>query len=972
MDAPTSHGSESAFAQLHERVAQLEQDLAAQKWIEEALKTLASGTAATTGKEFLQALVRQLSLALNIRYAFVTEWVPGRTDRLRTVAGWSGNCAADPLEIDLHDFPCQQVMKDGTVFFAQGIRQAFPRNTLLSSIGVESYMGVVLRNSEGQPTGHLCAMDVQPFVFDESQGISILNSFAQRAAAELEGLRAERALKTSDQRYQFLYENNPSMYFTLAQEGTVLAVNHYGADQLGYSQEELTGQSILRLFDAHDHQTVLEQLSICASNPTKLFHWEIEKIRKSGTRLWVREHARAIQDETGTIVILVVCEDIAAHKQVELSLGVNEQSIRSLQAVSSSPGLTFEQRMQAVLELGCRRFGLPIGAFTKVIGDRLELRQVWPPTDGFPPGTQIPLCQSFCSVTLQTEGTLCFEHAGSSDWRHHPAYSALGLESYIGTKLSTHGKTHGSICFFGSAPYAGTFSTADKEFLLLMARWISVELDRQQDELRLQRINECFLGFGSDPLANINRLTALGGELLGGTCALYSRLEGALLCSIGQWQTPSDFNPVDQADGHLCSDLINRGDEHLCTVRHLADTSYVRTDPNVSRYRLQTYVGQIVTRGQDPIGSLCVVFQHDFVPTAADERLMSILAAAIETEEERMRTQKALEASETQWRQFVEDAPVGLVILDTDQRLINANRAFCAMTGYSEREVIGNTYALYTHPDDLPDNLKLTQDFFAGTRSGYTYEKRYIRKTGDIIWVAVTTTGIELQGHAGPLLLAVVEDISERKRVTEERERISQDLHDDVLQSLYAVGMGLEHVRHRLDRITPTNARRLDSSVAQLNAVIREVRSFIPRMQTPPVQEGTFDQALLAIVESLTASGAGNIDVKIDESAVEPLLRPQYGPMLSIAKEALSNSLRHAGAAHRTVTVQLYRGKIRLEISDDGKGFSSTARQSAGMGLGNMRARARKLGARLTIRSQPGKGTHVVLDIPPPAQQGIA
>ena len=923
---------DTELARLRARVAELEQSSAERTWMNDALEALAFGTAAATGREFLQALVRQLALALNTRYAFVTEWVPGRTDRLRTVAGWSGNCAADPLEINLQDSPCQQVMNDGAALFAQGIRQLFPQNTLLSSNDIESYMGVVLRNSEGQPTGHLCVMDVNPFVFDESQGTAILNVFARRAAAEIERLRAEEtlraseeqfralvesatdaivlanhegriiswnkaseqifgysleealgqpltilippryrqkheqglariesagpdslvrktlelvgvtkqgrefplelslacwrsredlffsgiirdtaertkaetALKASDQRYQFLYENNPSMYFTLSQEGTILAVNHYGAGQLGYNREELIGYSILCVFDAHDHHTVLEQLGICASNPAKLFHWEIQKIRKSGVRLWVREHALAIQDETGTTVILVVCEDITAHKQVEL---------------------------------------------------------------------------------------------------------------------------------------------------------------------RLQRINECFLTFGSDPLANINRLTALGGELLGGTCALYSRLEGTLLRAISEWQTPSDFNPVDQADGHICFDLINRGDEHLCTVRHLADTSYVRTDPNVSRYQLQTYVGQIVSRGKDPIGSLCILFQHDFVPTEADEGLMGILASAIETEEARMQAQEALRSSEVQWRQFVADAPVGLVILDNHQRVLSANKAFCALTGYSEREVVGNTYALYTHPEDLPDNLALTNAFFDGTRSSYTYEKRYVRKTGDSIWVAVTTTGIELPGHTGPLLLAVVEDISERKRVTEERERISQDLHDDVLQSLYAVGMGLEHMRQRISRISPTNARRLDSSVAQLNAVIRQVRNFIPRMQTPAIQHGAFDQALLAIVQSLTVASAGDIELAIDKSVADGLSRTQCGPVLSIAKEALSNSLRHAGPAHRRITVQLHRGKFRLEVFDDGKGFSPAARKSSGMGLANMRARARKLGARLTIKSRPEKGTQVVLDIPLAAPQ---
>lgn len=799
---PTSLYHDAELAQLRARVSELEQESTNQKWINTAFNAVAFSTTTATGKEFLQALVQQLSCTLNVQYAFVTEWAPGRTDRLRLVAGWEGDRASGLHEYDLSGSPCHRVMQDGAAFFPRNLCQLFPQDTYLSSLKIESYMGVTLFGAGGRPTGHLCVMDTNPFSFDDSRGLAIIRAFAGRAAAELERLRAEETLKANDQRYQFLYENNPSMYFTLSPEGTVLSVNHYGADQLGYSQEELTGHSILRVFDARDHQTVIEQLGICASNPAKLFHWEIQKIRKSGVRLWVREHALAIQDETGTTVILIVCEDITAHKQVEL---------------------------------------------------------------------------------------------------------------------------------------------------------------------RLQKINECFLRFGSDPLANINRLTALGGELLGGTCALYSRLEGTVLRSIGQWQAPSDFNPVDQADGHLCADLIKKGDDHLCTIRHLANTSYVRTDPNVSRYQLQTYVGQIVTRGKNPIGSLCVLFQHDFVPTEADEGLMGILASAIETEEERMQAQEALRTSEVQWRQFVADAPVGLVIMDNQQRLLSANKTFCDLTGYSEREVVGNTYALYTHPDDLPDNLILTNAFFEDTRSSYTYEKRYIRKTGDIIWVAVTTTGIELPGHTGPLMLAVVEDISERKRVTEERERISQDLHDDVLQSLYAVGMGLEHMRQRISRISPTNARRLDGSVTQLNAVICQVRSFIPRMQMPAIQQGAFDQALLAIVQSLTVAGAGDIELAIDKSVADGLSRTQCGPVLSIAKEALSNSLRHAGAAHRRITVQLYRGKFRLEVFDDGKGFSPTARKSSGMGLANMRARARKLGARLTIRSRPKKGTQVVLDIPMPA-----
>ncbi|MDP1767342.1 MAG: PAS domain S-box protein [Nitrospirota bacterium] len=1059
-----------------------------------------------------------------------------------------------------------------------------------------------------------CGQDAEQRVRERAEGL-------EQAVADLEAevarrTQVEATLKANEQQYQTLYDDNPSMYFTLSHEGTVLSVNAYGAEQLGYSKKELTNHSVLRVFDPQSHQAVLEQLSACAASPSTLFHWEIQKIRKDGTRLWVKERARAIQDGAGKILILVVCDDITLRKQVESTLHESEQAIRSLQAATSAPGLTFEQRMQTVLELGCLRFRMPIGVLTRVVGDYIELNQVWPATGNPAPGALIPLSQSFCSATLQTEGPLCFEHAGSSDWRHHPGYAALGIESYIGTKLLEQHRVYGTVCFFGPDPYPGTFSEADKDFLQLMARWISGELDRRQTEQRLRKINECFLEFGSDPLANINRLTALAGELLGGTCALYSRLEGELLCSIGQWQTPPDFNPVDQAKGHLCCDLIQQGEKHLRTIRHLAETSYATTDPNVGRFRLETYVGKVVTRGQESVGSLCIVFQHDFIPTEADERFIGILASAIETEEarilaqealrvseerfakafqlsphpiiltefetgrclevndaaltlfgyqrdeaigqtvlslglwptpedraryfqqlqnegsvknrelgmwkkdrtaiyllvsseritlngtpclitvghditdrkqaelalritqcavdraadmvfwidtesrfvnvndaacqrlgysreellsmrvadidpdhqtepsprlleelrqagqlrfetrhrtkngeiypveivvnyvafegqelnfafardisERKLAEEALRTSEVQWRQFVANAPVGLVIMDNHKRLLSANKAFCALTGYSEREVVGNTYALYTHPDDLPDNLALTNAFFEDTRSSYTYEKRYIRKTGDMIWVSVTTTGIELPGQTGPLLLAVVKDISERMRVTEERERISQDLHDGILQSLYAVGMGLEHTRQRVKRTSPTNARRLDTSVAQLNDVIREVRSFIPRMQAPAIQHGAFDQALLAIVQSLAVAGAGDIELAIDKSVAEGLSHTQCGPVLSIAKEAMSNSLRHAGAAHRRVTVQLYRGKFRLEVSDDGEGFRPTARKSSGLGLANMRARARKLGARLTIRSRPGQGTQVVLNIPLPAPQATA
>jgi signal transduction histidine kinase len=197
----------------------------------------------------------------------------------------------------------------------------------------------------------------------------------------------------------------------------------------------------------------------------------------------------------------------------------------------------------------------------------------------------------------------------------------------------------------------------------------------------------------------------------------------------------------------------------------------------------------------------------------------------------------------------------------------------------------------------------------------------------------------------------------------EERARISQDLHDDVLQSLYAVGMGLEATKERLKSLSPSAAKRLEGSVAQLNGVIHDVRSFIPRMETLSNETRNFEQALRSLVGSFQATGAGDITVTIDETAAVALSPEYCRDVIGIAKEALSNSLRHAKARRRSVTFRQHHGKLRLEIADNGKGFSC-ARPCRGMGLSNMRTRAKKLGARLAIESAPRRGTRIVLDLP--------
>ncbi|MFQ5577485.1 MAG: PAS domain S-box protein, partial [Anaerolineae bacterium] len=179
-------------------------------------------------------------------------------------------------------------------------------------------------------------------------------------------------------------------------------------------------------------------------------------------------------------------------------------------------------------------------------------------------------------------------------------------------------------------------------------------LEGQQAGERLVKINECFLSFQADPAVNINRLTALLGELLNAACALYNRLKDGMLCSTGQWNTPPGYNPTDNPEGHICYDVIRRGGDDIFVVRNLPHTPYAQTDPNVAPYGLQTYVGKAVKCNSSYVGSLCVVFQTDFEPTGDDEKLLGIIAAAISVEENRQRAEDELKQYRLHLEELVE------------------------------------------------------------------------------------------------------------------------------------------------------------------------------------------------------------------------------------------------------------------------------------------------------------------------------
>jgi PAS domain S-box-containing protein len=128
--------------------------------------------------------------------------------------------------------------------------------------------------------------------------------------------RALEALRDSEEQWRAVFEHNPTMFFLLDAEGTVLSVNPYGAGQLGYEATELIGCSVRDVFHVSDWPAVQRKAAICLERLGEPTSWEARKRRKDGTILWVRETAKGILIKQQP-VLLVVCEDVTDRKRAE-------------------------------------------------------------------------------------------------------------------------------------------------------------------------------------------------------------------------------------------------------------------------------------------------------------------------------------------------------------------------------------------------------------------------------------------------------------------------------------------------------------------------------------------------------------------------------------------------------------------------------------------------------------------------------
>ena len=497
-------------------------------------------------------------------------------------------------------------------------------------------------------------------------------------ALALQAEYVRNALTASEDRFRSVVQSATDAIVIADGVGHILSWNRAAQIMFGYVEEEVLGGPLTLLMPVRyreSHQRGLERVTSTGQPHLIGRLVELEGLRKDGSEFPL-ELSLGMWKAKGETFFSGILRDISERRSAERRLAAQHAVSRIL-----SESLSLDETTRAILQTVCESVEWDVGAIWIVDrhADLLRCMEVWSS-----PAADVPAFEAVTKATTFSRGVGLpgrVWQTGEPAWILDVTGDANFPRASIAAQQGLHGAFAFPILIGGQVAGVLEFFTRevvppDEAMLKVMATLgsqIGQFIERKRQEERLAKINECFLRFGKVAQENINRLVALCGELLGGSFALYSHLEGELLRVLGRWKTPEDFLSIGLAYGHLCFDVIKDGSTEPLVVRHLPETTYAHTDPTVLMYRLQTYIGQAVRCHTTTVGSLCLLYQKDFIPSAGDLKLLGIIAAAIGVEEERQQAEAALRHAYDETERILAGLSCAIVIAEKDQQVVYMN-----------------------------------------------------------------------------------------------------------------------------------------------------------------------------------------------------------------------------------------------------------------------------------------------------------
>jgi PAS domain S-box-containing protein len=393
-------------------------------------------------------------------------------------------------------------------------------------------------------------------------------------------------------------------------------------------------------------------------------------------------------------------------------------------------------------------------------------------------------------------------------------------------------------------------------------------------------------------------------------------------------------------------------------------------------YEAEDYFPRLGKRGKWLFFTSAPLRDHEGSVIGAIETLQDIT--------ERKQAEEAVKQSERRYRNLFDSASEAIFIRDIEGRIIEVNQAASDLTGYTIDELASMNIRQLLTSESFDIAMEMQRRQIEGETASQRFELEIIRKDGATAFIEVAISLITGSGNGKPVgIQAMARDITEERKMRdsmhyylqkilvaqeEERKRIARELHDDTSQSLLLL-------THQLDAIASDPKDKLAGPVQErLNQVydlaveiLSGLRRYAQDLRPAILDHLGLVAALEWMADKLISEDGIDADVQLDMQKQD--LPPEVQLVLfRIGQEALGNVKRHAKATKVVIRLESGVGRIKMIIVDNGKGLDQTKvndlSSSGKLGIMGMRERAQLLGGTLSIESELGKGTAIIVEIP--------
>ena len=811
--------------------------------------------------------------------------------------------------------------------------------------GIQACWSIPIVSKQNTPVGTIALSYRQlrrPTAFD----LHALETAATLAGYAIQRRKEEHELQASHERLQNLFDSAPVAYFTSTMDGIILSANTCAAELIGLPQHELPGRSVLDLYSPTIRgKKKAERIHKWITHGLEVEGEEVELERPNGTRRWVSLTVRLIRDSLGNpIERRGILEDISNRKQTEHLLD-QQKSILEMIARGQPLHQTLSRLCEGIETLSpdmkC--------SIHQLEGSTLNLLA----SPSFPDAYTSKIATIKIGPAAGSCGTAAYRRkvvvvsdiAKDPLWHKGRALALThGLQACWSLPIfSSDNEVLGTFAMY--YPQPRTPSNDDWQMIESSTKLAGIALEQERDRAALKHSETRYrILYEDNP--SMYFTVALDGTVR----------------SVNQFGASQlGFTPNELLGTSVFS-LCHKKDQ--ATVRHQFK-SYLQAPSGLEYFECR----KVRKDGT-------VIWVRETIRLVQHTEKESVLLLVCEDITNQKRGEEAVGLTQ----QVFDILPEHVSIVGSDYRYIRVNTTYEQVHSLPAQELIGK------HISDLFGEQTFRHDIkphfdrcLAGGR--VSFEQWFQFPDGQTRFMAVTYSPLRAQDPPNRVEAVVVNsrDLTLRKQTEEalrdseghlrilldERTRISQDLHDHVLQSVYALGLIIAAIRKPLKTKNFSEVYEfLDQAVSQVNHAIADIRGFIEGLPQDEGQSGDFTTELNNLIQSLSLPGGPTFQLRIDPKAADLLPKRDSLHLLSIARESMSNCLRHAQASKGSISLTRSHGKLRFEVRDNGIGFNHQESSQSGHGLLNMKARSEHVQGTIVIRSAPQKGTRVIIDMP--------